>query len=84
MAPVIRDEFIHVVVGENLAIQRDRCGEQELETVLGGDVAIFHAISLNVGTVSGGELGSCTVHHVEEDIDRLVGDMGVVVQVSLK
>jgi len=84
MALVIGDEFIHAVVGENLSIQRDRCSEQELETVLGRDVAIFHAISLYTGTVSSRKLGSCMVHHVEENIDRLVGDVGIIVWVSLK
>jgi len=84
MAPIIGDVLIHAVVGENLSVQRDRCGEQELETVLGRDVAVFHAIPLDTGTVSGGELGSCAVHQVEEGVNRLPGDVGVIIRVGLK
>ena len=77
MAPIIRDVLIHAVVGENLSVQRDCCGEQELEMVLGGDVAVFHAIPLHMGMVGSGELGSCMVHHIKEGVDRLTSDVGV-------
>jgi len=84
MASIIGDVLIHVVVGEDLAIQRDRCGEQELEMVLGGDVTIFHAVPLDAGTVGSGELGSCIVHHVKEGVNRLASDVGIILGVSLK
>ena len=82
MAPIIRDVLIHAVVGEDLAIQRDCCGEQELETVLGGDVTIFHAVPLDMGMVGSRELGSCTVHHVEEGVNRLTSDDSIIFRVN--
>jgi len=78
MAPIIRDVGIHFMVGENLTVQRDRCSKQELEMVLRGEVAIFHAVPLDVGTVGGRELSSSTVHHVEKGVDRLRGNNGIV------
>jgi len=84
MAAVIGDVLIHVVVGEDLAIQRDRCGKQELEMVLGGDVAIFHVVPLDTGTVGSRELGSCAVHHVKEGVDRLTSNDSIILRVNLK
>ena len=84
MAPIIGDVLIHVVVGEDLTIQRNRCGEQELEAVLGGDVTIFHAVPLYTGMVGSGELGSCIVHHVEEGVDRLMSDVCIILRVGHK
>jgi len=84
MAPVIGDILIHAVVGEDLAIQGNRCGKQELETVLGRDVAIFHAVLLDAGMVGSRELGSCMVHHVEEGVDGLTSDDSIILGVNLK
>jgi len=49
------------MVGENLTVQRDRCGKQELEAVVGREVTIFHAVPLDMGMVSRGELSGGTV-----------------------
>ena len=72
------------MVGEDLTKQGNRYSEQELETVMGRDVTVFHTVSLYVGTVGMRELGSCTVHHVKEGVNRLMSDMGVVIGVGLK
>jgi len=84
MAPIIGEIFIHSMVGEDLTEQRNRCSKQELETVVGRDVAIFHAVPLDTGTIGMGELGSCTVHQVEEGVNGLTGNEGIVVGVDLK
>ena len=72
------------MVGEDLTIQGNCCGKQELEPVMGGDVAIFYAVSLDVGTVSMRELGSCMVYQVEERVNGLTGNEGIVFRVNLK
>ena len=84
MAPIIGEVLIHSMIGEDLTEQGDCCGKQELEMVVGRDVAIFHAVPLDVGTVSMRELGSCTVHQVEEGVDGLTGNEGIVFRVDLK
>ena len=84
MAPIIGEVFIHSMIGEDLTEQGDHCSKQELETVVGGDVAIFHAVLLDAGTVSVGELGSCTIYQVEEGVNGLTGNEGIVVGVNLK
>jgi len=50
--------------------------------VLGRDVTIFHAVLLDMGTVGGGELGSCVVHHVEEGVNRLTSDDSIIFRVD--
>jgi len=52
--------------------------------VLGGNVAIFHIVPLDVGMVSSRELGSCMVYHIKEFVNRLTSDMGVILGVGLK
>jgi len=84
MAPIIGDVLIHAVVGEDLAVQRYRCGKQEFETVLGRNVTIFHAVPLDTGTVGSRELSSCMVHHVKEFVNGLTSDVGIVLGVGLK
>jgi len=84
MAPIIGEVLIHSMVGEDLTKQGNRCSKQELETVMGRDVTVFHAVSLDAGTVSMRELGSCTVHQVEEGVNGLTGNDGIVFRVDLK
>jgi len=52
--------------------------------VLGRDVAIFHAVLLDAGMVGSRELGSCTVHHVKEGVNRLTSDDSIILGVDLK
>jgi len=53
-------------------------------TVLGRDVTIFHAVLLDTGMVSSGELSSCTVYHVEEGVDGFLSDDSIIFRVNLK
>jgi len=84
MASIIWDVLIHAVVGEDLTIQRDCCGKQEFEMILGRDVTIFQAIPLYMSSVGGRELSSCTVHHVKEGVNRLTSDMCIILGVGHK
>ena len=64
MAPIVGDESVHFVVGEDLTIQGDRCSQQELEAVLWWEVLIVENKPLDADAIGSAKLGGSLIDKV--------------------